>query len=461
MSGDQGTGLTRLEARAALSLAGIFALRMLGLFMIYPVFAIYARNLQGATPMTVGLALGIYGLTQALLQIPFGMLSDRFGRKTIITVGLLLFAAGSVVAAVSHSIAGVILGRAAQGTGAVGSVILALGADLTREEHRTKAMAVIGMTIGLSFAFALVAGPIVDGWIGVPGIFWLTAGLALVGVAINWFVVPRPVRFAFHRDTEAVPGMLKGVLADAELLRLDFGVLVLHAILTASFLGVPHVLQAAMGQSLHAPWFVYLPVLAVSVVIMIPLIIIGEKYRRMKEVFVGAVAALALSQVALGADPHSVALVLAALVVFFSAFNVMEASLPSLVSKAAPADAKGTAMGVYSSCQFFGIFLGGTLGGWAFGQAGLAGLFGFTFGAAALWFVIAATMRKPGHYSSYLLPVGRISEREARTVTARLRGVRGVVDAVVVADEGVAYLKVDRGELDEPGLQVAAGSAPA
>ncbi len=447
--------MSKTEIRATFSLAAIFCLRMLGLFMIYPVFVTYARHLRGATPAAVGLALGAYGLTQALLQLPFGMLSDRFGRKLIISVGLLLFAAGSVVAAAADSINGVILGRALQGTGAVGSVILALGADLTREDHRTKAMALIGMTIGLSFALSLVLGPVFNGWIGVSGIFWLTALLAILGLAVNWFIVPSPRRVTHHRDAEEVPGLLMRVAKDGQLLRLNFGILALHVILTGSFLGLPHVLTAVLGVPTPHHWYVYLPILALSVVIMVPFIVIGEKHRRLKQVFLGAVVALALSQLTLMLDHRSTLPVLIALVVFFSAFNLMEASLPSLISKVAPADAKGTAMGVYSSSQFLGIFIGGALGGWINGLAGSDGLFAFTLSVAVIWLLAALTMRNPSYYASRLLNVGQLNDREAGWITARLQQVRGVVEAVVIADEGVAYLKVQPDQLDEPAMQAA------
>ena len=251
---------------------------------------------RGANPYLIGEALGIYGLTQGLLQIPFGLLSDKVGRKVMIVLGLILFAAGSAVAALSTSIDGVIIGRALQGAGAVGSVILALVADLTAEENRTKAMALVGVTIGGSFMIALVAGPIVASFVGVAGIFWLMVALALVGIAITQFVVPNPPRLRVHRDAEAVPAMIGAVLRDRELLRLDFGIFALHAMLTASFLVVPGLLRGTLDVPVGKQWMVYLPVLLLSVVVMVPAIIVAEKYRRMKGVFVGAVAALFASQ---------------------------------------------------------------------------------------------------------------------------------------------------------------------
>jgi MFS family permease len=364
------------EFRASAALAAVFSVRLLGLFMIYPVFAAYAGTLAGANPYLIGEALGIYGLTQGLLQIPFGLLSDRIGRKIMIVAGLVLFGIGSAVAAISTSIDGVIVGRALQGAGAVGSVILALVADLTSEESRTAAMAMVGITIGASFLVALLAGPVVANFIGVSGIFWLMVGLAALGIAITEFVVPMAQRISVHRDAEAVPALLGAVLRNRELLRLDLGIFTLHAMLTASFLVVPDLLRTTLGVAVHDQWVVYLPVLLVSVAAMVPAIIVAEKYRRMKGVFVGAVAALVISQVMLCFGAGNLFALLMALVVFFSAFNVMEASLPSLISKVAPAEVKGTAMGVYSSLQFLGIFIGGIIGGMAHQRGGSAGCLG-------------------------------------------------------------------------------------
>jgi MFS family permease len=450
--------MQRQELRAAASLAAVFSVRLLGLFMIYPVFATYARGLDGATPYLIGEALGIYGLTQGLLQIPFGLLSDRVGRKVMIVAGLILFAAGSAVAAVSTSIGGVIVGRALQGAGAVGSVILALVADLTSEENRTKAMALVGISIGASFMIAIVAGPILANFIGVAGIFWLMVGLALIGIAITEFVVPTPRRLSAHRDAEAVPALIGAVLRDPQLLRLDFGIFALHAMLTASFLVVPGLLRATFGVPVQEQWKVYLPVLLVSVAVMVPAIIVAEKYRRMKGVFVGAVAALVGSQVLLYVGAGSFAVVAAALVVFFSAFNVMEASLPSLITKTAPPDAKGTAMGLYSSLQFLGIFAGGVIGGWAHQYGGDAAVFVMTTVIALIWLVVAATMAQPSYLTTRLLPLADGRERDAESLALKLRQVPGVAEAVVIAEEKLAYLKVDAKSFDAAMAQALAGA---
>jgi MFS family permease len=445
------------EFRAAATLAAVFSVRLLGLFMIYPVFAAYAGTLAGANPYLIGEALGIYGLTQGLLQIPFGLLSDRIGRKVMIVIGLVLFGIGSAVAAVSTTIGGVIIGRALQGAGAVGSVILALVADLTGEDSRTAAMAMVGITIGASFLVALLAGPVVASFIGVAGIFWLMAALALVGIAITQFVVPNPPRIRVHRDAEAVPALLGAVLRNRELLRLDLGIFALHAMLTASFLVVPDLLRSIAGVAVHDQWMIYLPVLLISVAVMVPAIIVAEKYRRMKGVFLGAVAALVASQFMLFYGSGNVFVLLAALIVFFSAFNVMEASLPSLITKVAPPDVKGTAMGVYSSLQFLGIFVGGIVGGVAHQHQGNAGVFALTTVLAVIWLIAAARMAQPSYLTTRLVPIAETKLSDADGLATRLRQLPGVVEAVIIADEGVAYLKVDGKSFDPATAEAIAG----
>jgi MFS family permease len=446
------------EFRAAAALAAVFSVRLLGLFMIYPVFAAYAGTLSGANPYLIGEALGIYGLTQGLLQIPFGLLSDRVGRKIMIVTGLALFGIGSAVAAVSTSIGGVIVGRALQGVGAVGSVILALLADLTGEESRTAAMAMVGITIGASFLLALLAGPIVASFIGVPGIFWLMVALALAGIAITEFVVPRPPRIRVHRDAEAVPALIGAVLRNGELLRLDIGIFVLHAMLTASFLVVPDLLRGTLGVAVHDQWIVYLPVLLVAIAAMVPAIIAAEKYRHMKGVFVSAVAALVISQIMLYFGAGNSLVLLAALVVFFSAFNVMEAMLPSLITKVAPAHVKGTAMGLYSSLQFLGIFIGGIVGGFAHQRGGSTAVFVLTALLALIWLVVAAGTAQPSFVTTRLIPIAANQAADAESLANKLRQVPGVVEAVIVADENLAYLKVDSKAFDAAQAEALAGA---
>jgi predicted MFS family arabinose efflux permease len=449
--------MTGREVRATASLAGVFALRLLGLFMIYPGFAAYARGLKGATPEMIGLALGAYGLTQGLLQLPFGLLSDRVGRKVVIATGLALFGAGSVVAALASSIDGVLLGRVIQGSGAVGAASLALVADLTREEVRTKAMAMIGMTIGLAFVVAIVLGPVLDGIIGIAGIFWLTAAFALVGIGVTLLAVPAPARRLRHRDAEAVPALFARVLRNGELIRLDFGILALHAALTASFLAVPSLIAGTFRLAAGREWLLYLPVLLASVALMVPAIIVAEKGGRMKQVFLASITLLATSLLVLAALGRSRIGLALGLVGFFAAFNVMEAMLPSLVTKTAPAEAKGTATGIYSSAQFLGIFAGGAAGGWALALGGPVAVLGFALVATLIWLAVASTMRRPPRYSNYLARLGELAGDELGTLAARLRAVPGVIEAVVAPEEGVAYLKIDPSRFDAAGVARIAG----
>ncbi|MCG6863746.1 MAG: MFS transporter [Chromatiaceae bacterium] len=442
--------MTGSEQRAAAGLAGIYALRMLGLFLILPVFAVQAQSLVGATPLLIGLAIGAYGLTQALLQIPFGLLSDRIGRKPVIFAGLALFALGSVVAAMSDSIHGVILGRVLQGSGAIAAAVMALTADLTREEVRTRAMAGIGVSIGLSFAVALVMGPALSHWIGLDGIFWFTAALALGGILILALVVPNPDHTSVHRDAEPVVAQLGGVLRNPELLRLDFGIFCLHLTMTSLFLVVPLALRDH-GLPVGHHWWIYLPVLSLSVALMVPFIIQAESRGRMRPVFLGAVLTLAGAMMGLHFFAAGIAVIALWLVLFFTAVNLLEASLPSLISKLAPAVAKGTAMGVYSTSQFFGAFCGGTLGGWVHEVWGESGVFLFAAAVALVWFAVAWPMGNPGRLGNLVIRTGAVADVSA--LRQGLLAVPGVEDAEVVIEEGLAYLKVDNARLDSARLQ--------
>lgn len=444
--------MTSIEKRVAMSLSAIFASRMLGLFMVLPVFAVYAKELDGFSPTLAGLAIGIYGLTQAIFQIPLGMLSDNIGRKPVIIGGLLIFAVGSVVAAMADSITGVIVGRALQGAGAIASAVMALAADLTREEHRIKVMASIGMSIGLSFALALIFGPMFHGWFGVEGIFWVTAILAMGGILVAKFLVPTPVLSRFHRDAEVEISWFRQALADPQLLRLDTGVFILHFILVSQFVVLPVILIDQLGIELEHHWHLYLPVLFFSVLAMVPFIILAEKKRKIKQVLIGAIVVLSISQLGLPFFTSSLAGFAIMLWLFFSAFNLLEASMPSLVAKMAPVAHKGTAMGAYSTSQFLGVFLGGLTGGTLSEFYGLNGVATFNVALLLVWAGLAITMKKPSFYTSYLLKVGEVTEKEAQELIIELSKVAGVVDVTVIAEDGVAYLKLDKQKIDMDGL---------
>jgi MFS family permease len=387
--------MSPLELRASLSLASLFALRMLGLFLILPVFAVHAQHLPGGDSQAlVGIALGTYGLTQGMLQIPYGMASDRYGRKRVIVIGLLLFALGSFVAAWGPNIAVVIIGRALQGAGAISAPVTAFAADLTREEHRTKAMAMIGGSIGLMFAVSLVAAPALYPLIGMGGLFGMTGVLALAAIWVTLAVVP-PEPASGTGERRLLPGALKAVLGNAEQLRLNLGIFCLHVVLMAIFVVVPTALVRYGGLAVSEHWKVYLPVVLGSFVLMAPLLVHAERNGRLKFLFLAAIGLLLSVElgfaVCLSNFPTAVALLLA----FFVAFNLLEAALPSLVSRQAPAASRGMALGVYNTTQALGLFVGGAAGGWLAERWGEESVFVFGFAVVALWLIVASGMRVP------------------------------------------------------------------
>lgn len=397
------------ERRATAGLSLIFGMRMLGLFLILPVFALYGAELDGATPMLIGLAIGAYGLTQALLQIPFGMLSDRIGRRTVIVIGLLIFAVGSVIAAEADSIGGVILGRAIQGCGAIAAAVMALAADLTRDEQRTKTMALIGISVGAAFLLALVVGPAIGVVAGLSGIFWATAGIALIAIALLYLVVPAGGERIARPEVTANTGGLPTVLRHPDLLRLDFGVLILHLVLTATFVVMPVVLEEQLGIDRARHWQVYVPVLLLSVLGMAVLIAIGERRKILHRLLAGLAGLVIVADLILAGWSGWAPALLVGLLLFFIAFNTLEASLPSLLTRFAPEGMRGTALGVYATAQFLGAFLGGVLGGAIYGAYGVSGVFIFCALAAGLWLITAVGLRTPAAYQKVNLPSSEVA----------------------------------------------------
>ncbi|MDX1347129.1 MAG: MFS transporter [Thiomicrorhabdus chilensis] len=453
MSEPSPAAMNPTEKRAALSVAGIFSTRMLGLFMIFPVFALFAEaEFAEVTGTQIGIAIGIYGLTQALLQIPYGMLSDKYGRKPLIIAGMLVFMAGSVMCALADSIEMMILGRALQGMGAVAAVLMASVADLVSEQFRLRAMSIVGITIGLSFTLSLIAGPVLSAWFGVRGIFWVTALLGIIGILLVLFAMPKIQNQAFQREAETDPSQFGEILKNPQLLRLDFGVFVLHAILTAMFVVLPLALRDGAGLDSLQHWHIYLPVMLLSFVLMVPFIIQAESRDRMKPVFVGAIAVVALMQLGFMNFHEGFWSLFFLLLIFFTAFNLLEASLPSLVVKLAPADKKGTASGVYSTSQFLGAALGGLFGGYFYQHYGYNGVFMFTSIIGLLWFLAAATMQKPMPLSIASVPVGQVAENEIEDLQNKLLAYDGVYEVVILPEEQRAYFKVDRKVQNEESL---------
>ncbi|MGN2242439.1 MFS transporter [Frateuria sp. GZRR33] len=380
--------LSPLERRSALTLACVISLRLFGLFLIMPVFSLYAKQMPDASGLLIGLALGVYGLGQVLLQIPLGLLSDRIGRKPAITIGLLIFAVGGLVAAMSHTLMGIVAGRALQGMGAVAGAGTALAADLTREDQRGKVMGIIGVSIGVAFLLALILGPPLEAVAGLPGLFGATSILALASLVLLWLIVPTPQRA--QAPAAASLGGVLAMLRDGRLLVLNGSVFFLHLLLTASFVGLPLLLAERLHLPAERHWELYLPVMTIAALVM------GSAMHRMKEIgqslriVLVCVAAIGLALLGFAQSGGHLAWLGVSAAAFFSAFNLLEAALPSLVSRLAPAHLRGAAMGAYSTSQFVGAFVGGAIGGIALGRLGVSGVFLCAAATTLLWLPLVA-----------------------------------------------------------------------
>ncbi|TEW52106.1 MFS transporter [Psychromonas algicola] len=434
--------LNPFEKRTAISLSLVFALRMLGLFMIMPVFAIYGQDLVGYSPLWVGFAIGAYGLTQALLQIPAGMLSDKIGRRPVIYGGLILFALGSLVAGFSDSVYGVTFGRALQGTGAIASAILALAADVTREQQRSKAMGMIGVSIGLAFALSMVIGPVLAPFIGLQGLFFITAAGALVGIFIVRFLVPNVVNKAPRGETVAIPSMIKNLAKQPQLLRLNLGIFILHLSLTAIFVTLPiQLIEMHLTADQH--WKIYLPALLASFLLIIPMLIMASKKQKNKHFYLFSILLMAASLIAMALTQDSIILMFIVMLLFFTAFNFLEASLPAFISMLAPAGTKGTAMGIYSTHQFLGAFFGGILGGLSYKLIGSSGLFLCLAGLMVIWFVLSLGMHNPSKIRTFTFSAAIEDEQKANLLSNQLVALQGALEVVVIAAEQIVYIKAN------------------
>lgn len=441
------SGLNSIEKKAAFSLATVFGLRMLGLFMILPVFAVYGKELVGYSPIWLGLAIGAYGLTQAMLQIPMGILSDKYGRKPIILMGLVVFCIGSCVAAMSETIYGVVFGRALQGMGAIASAVLALAADLSREEQRPKVMATIGMFIGLSFTVALVIGPILTEQFGLSGLFWVTAILTIGAMLMIQFLVPNSINKAPKGDNVAVISQLGGLAKNGQLARLNYGVFILHMALTACFIILPtRLVQGGLAVEHH--WHIYLPALLGSFFLMVPFMIFAIKRQKEKQMFAASVLLMTTALFMLWYLPNSMTSLITLVVAFFVAFNYLEATMPSMLSKLAPAGVKGSAMGIYSSSQFLGAFTGGALGGVISLHFGESAIFIVMALLTFTWFVVSLGMKPLKKSKSFSFSTSIASEEKADEISELIINMPGVLEATVVHSDSVAYLKVDEASVN-------------
>jgi len=439
--------MSAAELRAGASLAGVYGLRMLGLFFILPVFAVHAATLRGGADLTlVGIAIGGYGLAQGVLQIPYGMASDRWGRKPLIYAGLLVFAAGSFLGVVANDIWLAIAARLLQGAGAINSVAMALAADLTREQHRTKIMAMIGASIGLMFALSLVGAPLVYHAVGMGGVFALTGVLSLMAIALVKYYVPDPP----PRGPRAAPAARRGLPLDAELVRLNAGIFILHIVLYAMFVVVPPLVVRA-GLPLVEHWKLYLPVVLGSFVLMVPAILYADRRNHPKPVLLAGVALLMVVEAVLAAAPLQLAALSVLMLMFFLAFNVLEAMLPALVSRLAPAQGRGAVIGVYNTTQTLGVFFGGLIGGALAKHAGAAAVFAACAVLSGVWLATAYGMRGPARSVNDLssLTFNIATGVNLEGLREALAAVRGVCEAEVLVHERIARLKVVPGQWDE------------
>ncbi len=441
--------MNSLEIRTAYSLSAVFAVRMLGLFMILPILPLFAKELSNATPFLIGLTIGIYGLTQALFQIPLGLLSDHIGRKPVIIGGLAIFAVGSVIAALSNDIYLTIFARAVQGSGAIAATTMALAADLTREDHRAKVMAFIGMSIGIAFSVAMVVGPLISQFGGLSAVFWTTTLLAIIGLLLIIFAVPTPKHTKIHRDAGIIRAFIKPILTQGTLMRMNASVFLLHLLMTANFSVLPLIFRDHLNIETAQHWKIYLPILLISFLLSIPLIIIAEKHRKIKIIFIIAVLLLITSQVLLGFNPFSFYPLMFAFLLFFIGFNFMEAVQPSLVAKYSDVNTKGTAMGVYSTAQFFGIFVGGAVGGLVLQKWGISGVFVFGAISSIALLIVAISLPKPDYYKNELIKLKNDFLKDIDLTKQQLLEISGIKQVAISIEEGVAYLKIDKLVLDK------------
>jgi|TARA_B110000503_G_scaffold142724_1_gene240574 MFS family permease len=443
--------MNKQELRAAISIGLLYVIRMLGLFMILPVLPAVGADLALATPLLIGLALGVYGLSQAVLQIPMGLLSDKFGRKPVILAGLLMFIFGSLVAANADTIIGVIVGRLLQGCGAIASALLALLSDVTRVDQRSKAMAIVGISIGLSFAVALVAGPLVFVQAGLSGIFYFAAISGVLGIVVLFTLIPDAKVAVRNPEIGLRPERLLEITASPDLRRMVLGVFMLHYLLMSGFLVFPALLAGTGEIQTSDHSLVYFGLLLTTFVLMGPFMWLSDKPALTKAMLLLMIGGFAVSML-LFVNVVNLYPVLISMAIFFMAFNLLEVILPALVSRSAPAGARGTAMGIYSTGQFAGAFAGGALGGLLLSTGDMTYLLYVNTALCMGWLLISLKLKKTGNLGSQVFHLDHLAQLSAKEVADTLLSVKGVMDVVLLEGEKVAYLKINKDQLDTNAL---------
>jgi len=433
--------MNKYELKITGALAAIFSFRLLGMFMVLPVLATYTLNLPNTTPALIGIALGIYGITQAILQIPFGIWSDKIGRKPVIYIGLALFALGAIIAASTNNIWGIIIGRAIQGSGAISAAVMAQVSDLTREQNRTKAMAIIGASIGTSFAFALILGPVLAKLGGLNLIFWFTAFLSISGMVILALVIPNnpPI---YNAETNINQHNLWQLLANLQLMRLNLGIFVLHALLMATFVIIPLTLVDT-GLLKEQHWWVYLVALIAGFILMLPIMIYGEKMQHLRFSFIAAIMILLVCEIFMYFYHSNITYILIGLILFFTAFNLLEATLPSLISKIAPSGSKGSAMGIYATCQFLGTALGGIGAGFLLQHLDNNAVITACIAFAGVWLICAISMQEPPYLTTIKINLTTKQQEQSHLILNSVRNLNGVKNVVINEDKTILYVKFD------------------
>ncbi|AKZ65823.1 MFS transporter [Candidatus Palibaumannia cicadellinicola] len=432
------------ELRAICGLGTIFTLRMLGIFMVLPVLTTYGIRLQGANVSLIGVAIGIYGFVQLFCQIPFGLLTDRLGCKPLIISGLLIFTIGSIIAALTNSIWGIIIGRALQGAGTITAAVMAMLSDLTREQHRTTAMAVIGVSVSIAFAIAIVLGPIITNIIGLSGLFFLIAVLTIVSILITLFIVPTSHHHKINRNVSIVSESIKNVITNKQLIKLNFGIFCLHTILMLSFITLPHMMTSASLLPVDQ-WKVYLVAILFSLATVVPCTIYAEMKQCIKTVFLCGITILLCSEIILLSAGTNKCIVFIGIQLFFVAFNIMEAIIPYFISKEAPAGLKGTAMGIYSTSQFSGVAFGGIIGGWLFQLRGAELIFLVGVSITLIWLLISTTINEPPYVISLRIDMpSKMSTSKKQQLVQILIAELYVIDVLLIPEENSAYIKVNK-----------------